>query len=104
MSFAVSRRTREVGIRMALGASPGRVVRLIFNGGAWQILVGLGIGLTFAAGVSQLLSAILFDVAPRDPLVFGGVALVLSSTGALACFLPALRATRVDPAVAMRAD
>jgi putative ABC transport system permease protein len=104
MSFAVSRRTREVGIRMALGASPGRVVRLIFNGGAWQILVGLGIGLTFAAGVSQLLSAILFDVAPRDPLVFGGVALVLSSVGALACFLPALRATRVDPAVAMRSD
>jgi len=104
MSFAVSRRTREVGIRMALGASPGRVVRLIFNGGAWQLMVGLGIGLTFAAGVSQLLSAILFDVAPRDPLVFGGVALVLSSTGALACFLPARRATRVDPAVAMRAD
>jgi putative ABC transport system permease protein len=104
MSFAVSRRTREVGIRMALGASPGRVVRLIFNGGAWQILIGLGIGLTFAAGVSQFLAAILFDVAPRDPLVFGGVALVLASTGAVACFLPARRATRVDPAVAMRSD
>lgn len=104
MSFAVSRRTREVGIRMALGASPQRVVRLIFANGAWQLGLGLAIGLAMAAGISQLLTMILFDVQPLDPTVFSAVALTLAATGALACFLPARRATRVDPAVAMRAE
>jgi predicted permease len=104
MSFAVSRRTREVGIRMALGASPNRVVRLIFNNGAWQLGLGLGIGLVLATGVGQLLTVILFDVQPMDPFVFGGVALTLAVTGSIACFVPALRATRVDPAVSMRAE
>ncbi len=104
MSFAVSRRTREVGIRMALGASPGRVVRLIFNNGAWQLGLGLGIGLLLATGVGQLLTVILFDVQPMDPVVFGGVALTLAVTGSIACFVPARRATRVDPAVSMRAE
>lgn len=104
MSFAVSRRTREVGIRMALGSSPNRVVRLIFNNGAWQLGIGLAIGLLLATGVSQLLTVVLFDVQPMDPVVFGGVALTLAVTGAIACFVPARRATRVDPAVAMRAE
>jgi predicted permease len=104
MSFAVSRRTREVGIRMALGASPRRVVRLIFANGAWQLGLGLGIGLVLAAGISQLLTVILFDVQPLDPAVFSGVAATLAFTGAVACFLPARRATRVDPAEAMRAE
>ncbi|MEX2182391.1 MAG: ABC transporter permease [Gemmatimonadaceae bacterium] len=104
MSFAVSRRTREVGIRMALGATPRRVVRLIFNNGAWQLGLGLGIGLLLAAGISRLLTMILFDVQPLDPAVFGGVAAVLAITGMIACFIPARRATRVDPADAMRAD
>lgn len=104
MSFAVSRRTREVGIRMALGASPRRVVRLIFANGAWQLGIGLGIGLLLATGVSQLLTVVLFDVKPLDPVVFGGVAATLALTGTIACLLPARRATRVDPAVAMRAE
>ncbi|MBX3174403.1 MAG: ABC transporter permease [Gemmatimonadaceae bacterium] len=104
MSFAVNRRAREVGIRMALGSSPARVVRLIFNGGAWQLGVGLGIGLVLSAGISRLLDIILFDVQPLDPAVFAGVAFTLAATGALACLIPARRATLVDPAVAMRAD
>src|SRR5688572_8664133 len=102
MAFSVSRRTREVGIRMALGASSGNVVRLIFGQGMLQLGIGLALGLALAAGVSRLLSMILFDVQPRDPMIFSGVVGVLLIAGALACFFPARRATAVDPMVALR--
>jgi putative ABC transport system permease protein len=102
MAFSVSRRTREVGIRMALGAKRGDVVRLIFGQGMWQLGIGLTLGLALAAGVSQLLSIILFDVQPRDPVIFGGVVAVLAIAGMLACLIPARRATNVDPLVALR--
>ena len=104
MSFSVSRRTRELGIRMALGAQGGDVVRMIFRQGLLQIAIGMVLGLAMAAGVSQLLSEILFDVQPRDPLIFGSVALVLTVTGVLACLVPAKRATRVDPLLALRTE
>ena len=104
MAFSVSRRMREVGIRMALGARGADVVRMIFRQGMLQLGVGLGAGLLMAAGVSRLLSIILFDVQPRDPQIFGGVVAVLAAAGLLACLLPAMRATRVDPLVALRAD
>ena len=102
MAFSVSRRTREVGIRMALGARSTDVVRLIFRQGMWQLGVGLVAGLGLAAGVSQLLSIILFDVQPRDPMIFGGVIAVLGAAGLLACLIPARRATAVDPMIALR--
>ena len=102
MAFSVSRRTREVGIRMALGANSAAVVRMIFSQGMWQLGVGLVLGLGLAAGVSQLLSLILFDVQPRDPMIFGGVIAVLAAAGVLACLIPAKRATAVDPMVALR--
>ena len=104
MSFSVSRRTREVGIRMALGAQGGDVVRMIFGQGAVQLGVGMAVGLAFAFGISQLLKIVLFQVQPRDPVVFGGVAAVLIGVGLLACFVPARRATLVDPLVALRSD
>ena len=104
MAFSVSRRTREVGIRMALGARGADVVRMIFRQGLWQLGVGLVAGLALALGVSRLLTIILFDVQPRDPVVFGGVVAVLLTAGLLACLVPARRATRVDPLVALRAD
>jgi putative ABC transport system permease protein len=104
MSFAVSRRVREVGIRMALGAQGRDVVRMIFGQGAWQLGVGLVLGLGLAAGVAQLLTIILFDVQPRDPAIFGSVVVVLALAGLAACLVPARRATRVDPLVALRAD
>lgn len=104
MSFSVSRRTREVGIRMALGASGARVVRMIFRQGLLQLVAGIAIGLALAAGVSQLLTVVLFDVQPRDPVIFGSVATVLTAVGLLACLVPARRATAVDPLVALRAD
>ena len=104
MSFSVSRRTREVGIRMALGAKGGDVIGMIFRQGAIQLAVGMTIGLAMALGVSQLLQILLFDVQPRDPYIFGGVTGLLIATGLFACLMPARRATRVDPLVALRAE
>ena len=104
MSFSVSRRTREVGIRMALGAQGRDVVGMIFGQGLWQLGIGMTVGLALALGISQLLKIVLFQVEPRDPVVFGGVAVVLIASGLLACFVPAKRATRVDPLVALRSD
>jgi len=104
MSFSVSRRTREVGIRMALGAQAGDMVRLILGQGAWQLGAGMILGLGLAAGVEQLTRVILFEVQPRDPTIFGGVVGVLAVSGLFACLVPALRATRVDPLVALRSE
>jgi predicted permease len=104
MSFSVSRRTREVGIRMALGAQGGDVVRMIFSQGLWQLGLGMSLGLALAFGISSLMTIVLFQVQPRDPVIFGGVAAVLVGVGLLACLLPAKRATLVDPLVALRAE
>ena len=104
MSFAVSRRIKEVGIRMALGAQARDVVRMIFRQGAWQMGLGLLLGLGLAAAVANLMTIILFDVQPRDPSIFGSVVVVLAVAGMAACFMPARRATRVDPLVALRAE
>jgi putative ABC transport system permease protein len=104
MSFSVSRRTREVGIRMALGAQAGDVIRMVFRQGAWQLGLGMLFGLGLATAVAQLLRIILFEVKPRDPAIFAGVVAVLASTGLLACLLPARRATRVDPLLALRSE
>jgi putative ABC transport system permease protein len=104
MAFSVSRRTREVGIRMALGAQARDVVRLILGQGALQLGVGMTIGIAFAFGISQLLKIILFQVQPRDPAIFGGVVAVLVVVGFVACLVPAKRATMVDPLVALRSD
>jgi len=104
MAFSVSRRTREVGIRMALGAQSRDVVRMIFGQGLLQLGIGMTSGLALATGISQLLKIILFQVQPRDPSIFGGVAATLVGVGLLACFLPARRATQVDPLVALRSE
>ncbi len=104
MAFSVSRRTREVGIRMALGAGAGDVVGLVLRQGAWQMGLGMLFGLGFAASVAQLMSVILFEVRPRDPAIFGGVVAVLVASGLVACLVPARRATRVDPLLALRSE
>ncbi|HEY2907067.1 MAG TPA: ABC transporter permease [Vicinamibacterales bacterium] len=104
MSFSVSRRTREVGIRMALGAQAGQVIRMMFRQGLIQLSAGIALGLLLAGVVGQATSVILFDVQPRDPQVFGGVVVVLTIAGMLACLLPARRATRVDPLTALRSQ
>jgi predicted permease len=104
MSFSVSRRTREVGIRMALGARSGDVVRMIFRQGAMQLAVGMTVGIAVALGMSQLLQMLLLDVNPRDPLIYSGVVFTLVATGLLACLIPARRATKVDPLTALRSE
>jgi putative ABC transport system permease protein len=102
MSFSVSRRTREMGVRMALGAEPGDVVLLVLRQGAGQLALGLVLGLAGALALSGLLANFLFGVNPRDPATFGAIVLVLALTGLLASWVPARRATRVDPAEALR--
>jgi putative ABC transport system permease protein len=104
MSFSVSRRTREVGIRMALGAQASQVLRLIFRQVLWQIALGIPLGLGLAVIVANGAQVLLFDVQPLDPTIYLGVVAVLTLVGLTACFVPARRATRVDPMVALHTD
>ena len=104
IAYAVSRRTSEIGIRMALGASTGNVLRLAIAQGLAPAVAGLAIGLVAAVLLTRLLSGLLYDVAAVDPATFGGVALLLVIVALLAGWLPARRAARVNPAFALRQD
>ena len=104
LSFTVNQRTHEVGLRVALGASPGRVVRQVMRQGMMQLGLGMVIGAGIAVVLGRGISVILFDVAATDVTVFLSIIGVLTVTGFVACLLPARRATRVDPMVAMRAE
>ncbi len=97
LAFAVRQRTREIGIRMALGAQPNRVFALVVGQGLAMAMVGIGIGLLAAVGVTRVLSSLLVGIAPIDPLTFGVVSLLFVVVVSLACYLPARRATLVDP-------
>jgi predicted permease len=103
-AYSISRRTRELGIRLALGATRLDVLALVVSHGAKLTLAGLAIGTIAALMMTQVMASLLYGIGPRDPLTFGGAALLLAGVGLLACFVPARRATRVDPAIALRAD
>jgi putative ABC transport system permease protein len=102
ISYSVSRRRNEIAIRMALGARAADVNSMVLRQGMRPVGVGLVIGIALALALSRLVQALLFEIRPSDPLVLGSVALVLSVAAALACFAPARRATRLDPAIALR--
>jgi predicted permease len=104
LAFSVSSRTSEIGIRMSLGADAARVRRMVLSEGGALLVVGLAAGAAGALITSRLLRGLLFGVAPHDPLTLGAVALILAGVGVAACWLPAARAARVDPAVALRAE
>jgi predicted permease len=102
MAYSVSRRTREIGVRAALGAGRGDVLRMILGQGLRTIIVGVAIGITGSLALTRTVESLLFGVTATDPLTFGGVTLLLVGAALLACYIPARRATRVDPMVALR--
>jgi predicted permease len=101
-SYTVARRTNEIGIRMALGAKPSEIMEMVLTEGALLTFLGLIIGLSVSLGLTRLLSSFLFDVGPNDPLTFGLATIFLILVSLMACYIPARRATRVDPIVALR--
>jgi putative ABC transport system permease protein len=104
MSYAVNLRAREMGIRLALGARPSEVRRMIVGDGMKQALLGVGLGLLGAVWLTRMMGTLLFGVTPGDPLTLATVALLLLMTAALACYVPARRATKVDPLVVLRTE
>ena len=104
LAYMVELRTREIGVRMALGAQAGQVLQMVLSQGAWLVGSGLILGVIGALALRRALASILFGVAPTDPTIFATVLLVLAVVGLLACYLPAQRATRVDPLVALRQE
>jgi predicted permease len=104
LAYAVTQRTIEIGIRMALGAQRWQVVALVLRGGLKPVVLGLILGLSAAAAASRLVQTLLFSVQPTDPLIYGGVAGLFVLIAVLACLLPSLRASRIDPIVALRAE
>jgi ABC-type antimicrobial peptide transport system permease subunit len=103
-AYDVSRRTREIGIRMALGATSANVERLVMREGFRTTVVGLAIGLALAAGIGKLVSGLLYRASPFDPAILSIAAVVLSTAAMMACYLPARRATRVVPLDALRSE
>jgi putative ABC transport system permease protein len=104
LAYSVSRRTREIGIRIALGARPGAVLRMVLRQGLRLTLLGVGFGLAASFGATRLLASQLFDITPTDPVTFVAAPILLLTVALLACLVPARRATNVDPLIAIRQE
>jgi putative ABC transport system permease protein len=102
LAFSVSARTNEIGIRMSLGAESGRVQRMILKEGGVLLATGLVLGVVGAFFAARVIQGLLFGVAPHDPITLIGVAIVMGAIGIVACWIPARRAARIDPAITMR--
>jgi putative ABC transport system permease protein len=104
MSYAVTQRTQEIGIRMALGAEQDDILKMVLRHGTAMALSGVGIGLLAALGLARLIATLLFQTSTADPPTFSLVPLLLMAVALVACYLPARRATRVDPMIALRTE
>jgi putative ABC transport system permease protein len=104
VAYTVSQRTQELGLRMAIGAQRGDVLRLVLGGGMKLALLGIIMGLAAALAAARLVSSMLFQVTPFDPWSYAATAALLLAVSALACYVPARRATAVDPLVALRTE
>ncbi|HZE89421.1 MAG TPA: FtsX-like permease family protein, partial [Verrucomicrobiae bacterium] len=104
VSYSVSQRTQEIGVRMALGADRATVVRMVLRQGLMPVLIGLAAGMVGALALTKLIARLLFDVAPTDPVTFAAVVLSLVAAAALACWQPARRAAGIEPMLALRSD
>ena len=101
-AYFVTQRTREIGVRIALGAQRRDVLKLVLRSGMLLVTIGLALGLAGALALTRLMSTLLFEVSPTDPITFGAVALGVVLATLLACYIPARRATKVDPLIALR--
>ena len=104
LAFSVSSRTVEIGIRMSLGADSGQVARMILKEGGVMLAVGLAVGVAGAFVATRVIQGFLFGVEPHDPITFIAVVWVMAGIGIVACWIPALRAARIDPAITMRSS
>jgi putative ABC transport system permease protein len=104
VAYSVSLRTREIGLRMAIGAGPGDVLGMVVGGGMKLALAGIVLGSSAAVLLARLVRTMLFDVSPSDPASYGLTAMALLVVAAVACYMPARRAMRVDPVVALQTD
>jgi putative ABC transport system permease protein len=104
VAYSVSQRTREIGIRMALGAQPGDVTRLVLKEGMIPVGIGISLGLGAGLALAQLVASLLYGVSATDPMTFASVTLLLAAVAFLACYVPARRATKVDPLATLRCE
>jgi len=104
LAYSVAQRTSEIGLRMALGAQPRQVLSLVLRQGMLLALIGAAVGIVVALPVARMAAGLLYGVSATDPLTYVGITLLLMGVALLACYLPARRATRIDPLVALRVD
>src|SRR5262249_10356028 len=104
MTYSVTRRRKEIGIRVALGASPWQVFRIILGQGLLTTAIGVGCGIIGALGLTRVIESLLFGITPTDPVTFAAVTALVAAVSTLACFLPARRATHADPMNALRQE